>query len=220
MVGAGGEKGKFIELLKTDLPRDVGDQIFMARKCIGFLWLHEVTAASILLSILKHGKQATRTEVEELLFDPLLLSYGGELRDFLITQSSSKSKRIAQCAQRLLDKHDTYIKGLEQTNGLVELLPTNAQRRAAAAKDHERNRDIQKQAHKRSIFADIFSHSTLLYGKKSFTMTYGAGDKKTPSIMPLSEFSYSMELPRLSVVDPVGFHETLTTFRLEQRIRR
>lgn len=220
MVGAGGKKGKLIELMKTDLPQDVRDQIFMARKCIGFLWLHEVTAASILLSIVKHGKLAVRTEVEELLFDPLLLSYGGELRNFLVTQTSSTSKRISQCAQRLLDKHETYIKGLEQANGLVELLPTNAQRRAAATKDHERNREIQKQAHKRSIFSDIVSHSTLLYGKKSFAMIYGAGDKKTPSITPLAEFSYSTELPRLSVVDPVGFHETLTTFRLEKRILR
>lgn len=213
-------QGKLVELAKVDLPTDAIDQIFMARKCVGHLWLHEVTAASIMLGIVKNGKQAARKEVEELLFDPLLLSYGGELRNFLITQSSSTSKRIAECAQRLLDKHDTYIKGLEQTNGLVKLLPTNAQRRAAAAKDHERNRDIQKQAHKRSIFADIVSHSTLLYGKKSFTMIYGAGDKKSPSITPLAEFSYSTELPRLSVVDPVGFHETLTTFRLEKRIIR
>jgi len=220
MVGEGGQKGRLVELAKVDLPSDALDQVFMARKCIGFLWLHEVTAASILLGVVKNGKQAARDEVEKLLFDPLLLSYGGELRDYLTNQSNSPSKRIAQCAQRLLAKHDTYIKGLEQTNGLVELLPTNAQRRAAAAKDHERNRDIQKQAHKRSIFADIVSHSTLLYGKKSFTMIHGAGDKKTPSITPLAEFSYSTELPRLSVVDPVGFHETLTTFRLEKRIVR
>ncbi|EEX16468.1 hypothetical protein CSE45_3977 [Citreicella sp. SE45] len=220
MVGEGGKKGKLVELAKVDLPTDASDQIFMARKCIGHLWLHEVTAASILLSIVKHGKQAARKEVEELLFDPLLLSYGGELRDFLVTQRSSPSKRIAQCAQRLLARHNTYIEGLEQTNGLVELQPTNAQRRAAAAKDNERNRDIQKQARKRSIFADLVSHSTLLYGKKSFTMIYGADDKKTPSITPLAEFSYSTELPRLSVVDPVGFHETLTVFRLEKRTSR
>lgn len=220
MVGAGGKKGKLVELAKVDLPADATDQVFMAKKCIGHLWLHEVTAASIMLGVVKYGKQAARKEIEELLFDPLLLSYGGELRDFLITQRSSTSKRIANCAQRLLAKHDTYIKGLKQANSLVELLPTNAQRRAAAAKDHERNRDIQKQAHNRSIFADIVSHSTLLYGKKSFTMIYGADDKKTPSITSLAEFSYSTELPRLSVVDPVGFHETLIDFRFEKRIKR
>lgn len=220
MVGAGGKKGKLVELAKVDLPTDAIDQIFMARKCIGHLWLHELTAASIMLGVVKNGRQAARKEVEELLFDPLLLSYGGELRDFLVTQRSSPSKRIAQCAQRLLARHDTFIEGLEQTNGLVELQPTNAQRRAAAARDHERNREIQKQAHKRSIFADMVSHSTLLYGKKSFTMIYGADDKKTPIFTPLAEFSYSTELPRLSVVDPVGFHETLTVFRLEKRTKQ
>lgn len=220
MVGAGGQKGRPVEIAKVDLPTDAPDQVFMARKCIGFFWLHEVTAASILLGVVKNGKQAARKVVEELLFDPLLLSYGGELRDYLATQCNSSSKRVAQCAQRLIARHDTYIKGLEQTNGLVELLPTNEQRRAAAAKDHERNRDIQKQAHKRSIFADTVSQSTLLYGNKSFSMIYGAGDKKTPRITPLAEFSYSTELPMLSVVDPVGFSETLTAFRLQKRIIR
>lgn len=220
MVGADGKKGKPVELAKVDLPTDASDQIFMARKCIGHFWLHEVTAASIMLGVIKNGKQAARKAVEELLFDPLLLSYGGELRDFLISLRSSPSKRIADCVQRLLAEHDTYIKGLEQANGLVELLPTNAQRRAAAAKDHDRNRDIQKQAHNRSIFADIVSQSTLLYGKKSFTMIYDTDDRKMPSITPLAEFSYSTELPRLSFVDPVGFHETLFLFRFEKRTKR
>lgn len=51
-------------------------------------------------------------------------------------------------------------------------------------------------------------------------MIYDTDDRKMPSITPLAEFSYSTELPRLSFVDPVGFHETLFLFRFEKRTKR
>ena len=57
----------------------------------------------------------------------------------------------------------------------------------------------------------------MLYGRKSFSMITGADGKKFPSITPLSEHSYSVEFPRLSVVDPVGFNRLLLVYRVEQR---
>lgn len=190
----------------------------MARKCVGFLWFHEVTAASILLSIVRNGKKAAREEAEKLLYDPLLLSYSGDLRDFLEEQVKNPSQRISDCIARLIKSHDAYLAGLKQTEHLVEFLPTNAQRRTAAMKDRERNKDIQKQAHKMSIFSQLISHQTLLYGKKTLSIIHGEGGKKFPNITRLSELSYSAELPRLSVIDPVGFHQMLTAFRVERKV--
>lgn len=218
MVGEGGKKNALVEISKSDLPRDSEDQIFMARKCIGFLWLHEITTASILLSIVKNGKKTARGAAENLLFDPLLLSYGGELRSFLEKEAQNPSKRISNCVRRLLHSHDDYIFGLKSTEHLVEFVPTIEQRRAAAMQDRERNKEIQKQAHKRSMFAQLVTHQTLLYGKKSFSIVYGEGGKKIPRVTPLSEFSYRAEIPRLSVVDPVGFKQLLTIFRIERKV--
>lgn len=218
MVGEGGKKNTIVEIPRAILPNELVDQIFMARKCVGVLWFHEVTAASILLSIVKNGKKAAREEAEKLLYDPLLLSYSGDLRDFLEEQVKNSSQRISDCIARLIKSHDFYLAGLEQTEHLVEFLPTIAQRRAAAMKDRERNKDIQKQAHKTSIFSQLISHQTLLYGKKTLSIIHGEGGKKFPNITPLSELSYSAELPRLSVIDPVGFHQMLTVFRVERKV--
>ncbi|PXX99293.1 hypothetical protein [Halomonas sp. LBP4] len=215
MVGEAGKNNALVEISKRDLPNDSNDQIFLARKCVGFLWFNEVTAASILLSIVKNGKKTAREAAEELLFEPLLLSYGGDLRSFIERQSQSPSKRISDCVQRLIKNHDTYIAGLKRTEHVVEFLPTIEQRRAAGMKDRERNKDIQKQAHERSIFAQLVTHQTLLYGNKSFSMIYGAGEEKKSSVTPLSEISYSTEYPRLAVVDPVGFGQMLAIFRVE-----
>lgn len=206
-----------VNIQRVHLPSSEADQIFMARKSIGFLWHHEVTTATILLSIVKNGKAGGREVAEALLFNPLLVSYGGKLRDYLETQRSSGSKRIDGCVKRLLDMHDEHIKGSETPKSLVELMPSFEQRRAVAIKDHERNREIEKQAHERSIFANLVTQQTLLYGRKSFSIIHGSDGEKHPNVSALSEFSYSAELPRLSVIDPVGFNELLSIFRAMQR---
>jgi hypothetical protein len=117
----------------------------------------------------------------------------------------------------LISKHDAHNAGLETTWNLVELLPSIEHRRAVAMKDRERNRDIQKKAHEMSVFADLVTRQTLLYGRKSFSIIHGAEGKKHPSISPLSEFSHSVELPRLMVIDPVGFNARITFFRAMKR---
>lgn len=214
---SGGDKGAALSLLPQDLPPEAVDQVFLARKCIGFLWLHEITAASILLSLVEHGHPDAVPEIEDLLWEPLLLSYSSELRPYLDQQASSASPTVAKAAQELIAHHAEYIEGLEKAQDLSELEPSNEARRAAAIKDHQRNTDIQKQARKMSIFGDMFHTATMLYGRKSFSMITGADGKKFPSITPLSEHSYSVEFPRLSVVDPVGFNRLLLVCRVEQR---
>jgi hypothetical protein len=216
LLGAG-TKGAGVWVSKPHLPPSADDQIFLARKCIGFLWHHEVTAASILLSIVRYGQIKARAEAENLLFDPLLLSYGGDLRVFLEAQRANASRHISECTKRLISKHDAHIAGLETTQDLVELRPSIEHRRAVAMKDRDRNRDIQKRAHERSIFASLMTHYTLLYGRKSFSIIRGAEGKKQPNISALSEFSHSVELPRLMVMDPVGFNATIAFFRAMKR---
>lgn len=218
IAGESHREKKLIEISKSHLPEEANDQIFIARKSIGFLWFHEVTAASILFSIVKNGHKSARGVAEGLLYNPLLLSYGGELREFLETKVKASSKRVSECATRLMALQDLYLAGLEQTHKLVEFLPTPEQRRAAAIKDRARNNEIQKKAHENSILSDLAKGQTLLYGKKSFYMIYAHDGNQVPSIMPLTEFSYSTEIPRLSVLDSVGFQIMLTEFRMEKKI--
>lgn len=210
-------KGTIVWVQKSHLPLGDIDQIFIAKKCIGFLWHHEVTATSILLSIVKYGWKKAQTEAEKLLFDPLLLSYGGGLRVFLEAQCLNTSKRISSCAKRLVSEHDAHVAGLEATHDLVELLPSIEHRRAVAMKDRDRNRDIQKRAHEQSIFASLVTRHTLLYGRKSFSIIHGPEGKKHPHISALSEISHSVELPRLMVMDPVGFNAKIKFFRVIKR---
>ena len=218
MIRADGKKGKIIEILKKDLPDNEYDQIFLIEKSIGFFWHDEVTAASILLSIFKNVKKTVKEIIEEYLFDPFLLCYGGDLRDFIESQKNNKSKRVSKCVELLITKHDSYLSGLKEAKHLVEFVPSIEHKRAVALKNYERNKEIQKEAHENSFFAQIVTHQTLLYGKKSLSMIHHGDGKVTPSITPLSKFSYSTEIPRLSIIDPVRFNQILTIFRAKRRI--
>jgi hypothetical protein len=218
MIGEDNRNKTLVEISKLDLPAEAHDQIFIAKKCVGFLWCQEVTAASILLSIVKNGLKSAREVAEKLLYNPLLLSYSGELRSFLEQQIKNPSKRISDCASSLIKIHDAYLDDLDQAKNLVELLPTTEQRRAAAMKDRARNNDIQKGAHENSIFLQMISHKTLLYGRKSFFLIHNGDGNKVPSITPLSEFSYTTELPKLSIIDPAGFNEMIRIFQVEKRV--
>ena len=119
----------------------------------------------------------------------------------------------------MLDKHDTHIKGIDEVGDVVELQPTIEQRHAVAMKDRDRNRDIQKAAYKQSVFASLMTRQTLLYGRKSLSIIHGMDGEQHPQITELTEHSYSFELPRLSVIDPVGFNQLLTIFRAGTRGR-
>lgn len=209
-----------INIFRDDLPSDADDQIFMIRKCVGFLWFHQIPAASVLLSVVKNGKKTARAEAENLLFQPLLQCYGGKLRDFLLEQRKSSSKRISQCTTRALKKHDLYIKGLDKAKHLTELTPSVENRRSALIKGRERNREIQNLAQQKSILSQICTTQTMLYGKHSFSMIRDASGVRSSNISPLNEFSYSTEIPRLSIVDPIGFTQLLAVFRAEQRLTK
>lgn len=219
MLG-GGENDEVININRNHLPQNENDQIFLIRKCVGFFWFNEVSAASILFSFVKNGKKAAKEESERLLFNPLLLSYGGKLRSFIEEQCNCASKRISKAAKRLLEKHDKYLSGLEVSNNLVELLPSNEQRRIASMKRREFNKNVNKKAHEYSIFSQVTTRQTLLYGNKSFYMMHGKSGDQTPVVQSLREFSYSTELPRLSIIDPVGFDLMLSFFRAEVRVSK
>jgi len=58
--------------------------IFLARKSIGYLFSTPVTAASIMVSLLQHTPYDNVKQILiNLLFDPLLISYPGKVKDYL-----------------------------------------------------------------------------------------------------------------------------------------
>ncbi|MEG9861510.1 MAG: hypothetical protein V6Z81_03280 [Parvularculales bacterium] len=134
------------------------------------------------------------------------------------TQRTSRPKHVGALVGRVLNRQDDYLKGIRPSDDLVEFYPSTEQRRAAALKDQERNREIQKMAREQSMFAVIASTETLLYGRMAFTTVHREDGKTSSRVAPLREISVTTELPRLMVVEPARFQQMISSFRVEKRV--
>jgi hypothetical protein len=191
------------------------DHIFLAYKTLGCLFTNDVIAASILVASLRGCDPESAKTIGELLFDPLLVNYGGKARDYLKT--IKKGDAAYRPVKKALKEGDAYLKGLKIEEPIKELRPSEYQRNIEGTHVHDKMRKAQKEAEKQSVLLSLVHRSTLLYGRRSITYVRDPGNKRRPVSMDLRSFSTSFELPRMEIIDPVGLSVMLLTFRSAKR---
>lgn len=178
--------------------------IRIGRRSCGVLLIHPETAASILVSLMKTGPDGAMTELTNLLFDPLLLSYwtgvGGYLETILPTAPAAVREAIDSVLERLAE----HRVAIERAGAIPELRPSSRQRYLVAVKRHEEHRAIGKKAMENSILAAIAPMQQMMFGDSAiFDMEVEPG-KSIRQEAPLSTHEHSRELPRLDIIDPFG----------------
>jgi hypothetical protein len=187
---------------------------FVCRKAIGYLFLQPVIAGSVLVSALRTANGDLCSMIKELLFDPLLINYGGLLRDYLASLDGLDAARAH--VDEVLARADAYISGLSGAGTIKELHPSEHRRQLERIRMMDFNREVNKKAQRQSIFWDIVHRSVLLHGHHSVTLVEGADGETRPVEMTLQSIEHSMEWPRMETVDPVGLDMMLRVFRAEQ----
>lgn len=198
-----------------DLPPSADEQIILCRKAIGFLFISPMTAASWLVAVLRGGHADAAAEIAKLLFDPLLLNYGGALKDWLegVAQVDAPGREIILNA---LERAHEVWDGLEAARVVVEFEPPASHRALMRFQDMEDATRVQEMAMTKSIFSQIVTTQTLLYGdQSSFSIRDSSGNRHSESLH-MSETSVSSELPKGIFFDPVGTEFLIETFRREQ----
>ncbi|KXF83527.1 hypothetical protein [Enterovibrio coralii] len=199
---------------KMALLDDEVKQIFVGHKAVGWLYTRPVSAASFILSIYKTASATTRKELEQVLYDPLLLSYPGELKRFFKSRIN-KDFQIHLC-KRLLDKLQAYHSDIEKVSGLKELM---APRENISVYWKESNKSMQaayEDASRGSIIDLIVAKKTLLYGNSSIYYMHRGDGEQVRQEMPMQSFSHSTEIPRLNILDPESLDYILRVYRCER----
>jgi hypothetical protein len=191
------------------------DHIFLAYKAIGYLFINPVVAASIIVASLRDCDKATAKTLGELLFDPLLVNYGGRARDYLRTIKAGDAAH--RPVKKALKQADAYVKALDIKAPIKELHPSEYQRSVERMRTQDMMRSAHKQAEKMSVFMSLVHRTTLLYGRRSMTFVPGPDNKRQAVTMDLHSFSTSFELPRMEIMDPVGLNIMLLQFRSASR---
>lgn len=193
------------------------DYPYIARKAVGFLFLKSATAASIVVSLIRSASPEVTTELEDLLFDPLLLNYSGVEKKFLAGIAKDRKDTAQKVVKRALARIETYRSDLQAASPIRELHPSEWQRQIEWQRNADAMAEAHKQADKKSIFGNLFAKVIVLHGTR--TISYNRMGKEEPrrSESKMGSFSTSFEMPRIEVADPVGLQRTLLAFRGEAR---
>jgi hypothetical protein len=195
----------------------LGHILFVARKAIGFLFTQPISAATILISLMRNTTDnEVMTNLGALLFNPLLLNFTGKVRDFAEQQSGLESGEVKATIDQALKDTDKYLEDLRSVGSLAALNPGEAQREAYHRYLAGIMAESWKAAESQSIFLDLVSRSVLLYGRKSIDYVYGPDGQSRRMEIPLQRHSTDMEFPRLQIVDPFGLDYMLRIFRRER----
>jgi hypothetical protein len=175
------------------------------RKVVPDLILFPVTAASILLSLMRTGHADAAEGLEELLFDPLLISYWEGPREYLNEAASNQPQVVQKRIARVIARLDEYISAIRDTGVIRELGPSERQRFLQEVFRIEERRAIEKSVGKRSVLADLFPTRVILYGDSVVSEVYRGDGKPERHEFPMGRIETSMPLARLDAIDPFGF---------------
>jgi hypothetical protein len=192
---------------------DDPERRLLAHRAIGWLFVHPVTAASLLVGLLDCAGDAAQHTIAELLFDPLLINFSGSVGGWIAEQARVPGHPSQAVLNDLVTRLEGYIDGLRTPGRIKELRPSERERLIENHRQHESMRQVYKASEKTSILASLATRQVLLYGTRSISYFKGMGGKQQRSEMKMHSFSHSIESPRLNILEPFELDYMLRVFR-------
>jgi hypothetical protein len=206
-----------IEIDPAELkPRDLMHVIFAARKAVGYLFFQPISAASVLISLMRYSDDATLNELASLLLNPLLLNFTGSFKTYVVQRSKAESGNVKETIDRALKAIDDYIDTLKSVGNLPALHPSEAQRQAHHRHFSRKMTEAFRAAQAQSPLIGAISKSVLLYGRKSVDYIYDADGQSHRMEMDLKSHGTEIEYPRMALIDPCGLDYILRVFKAER----
>jgi len=188
---------------------------FIARKAIGFLFTHPVTAASIVVSLLRTGPAAATDMLTDLLFEPLLLNYSGGLSDWLKAECSNEMDRATPAIKAALARLQSYLESLNAIVWIPEFAPSEREREIGMQRQQLEMDAVAKAVEEKSVFRSLIPRSLALYGSGLVYHVYDAAGGKTRQVMKFTTMSHSVEPARQSIIEGVEVDYLMKWFRAE-----
>lgn len=160
------------------------------------------TLASILVSALRTAPTGVRPHAENLLFDPLLLTFWTVPRTHLESVGKRGPRHAREAIARVLAAHDDYKGAIGAADEITELRPSEHHRILVDQKHREESRSISRDAMKKSIFGEIFPTSMMLYGDAAIYDVFLSGEESTRQETELVGSGFSSEVARYDMVEP------------------
>ena len=196
------------------LPLTDNEFLFLVRKTVGWLFYTPIAAISFLLSIIPHTKADLKTQITQLLYDPLLLSYTGKGKDFLIKKIENTDISTQTIIKQLLSDLERYQADLKDIKLVKELRVSQKEVNIYWQDFEEKMSQSMSEARKGSIVDLIATTQTILYGNDVvISSTLGNENQRIKNTMHSVRYPY--EVPKMSIIDPEGLNIMLRILRYE-----
>ena len=191
--------------------------IFLARKAIGYLFSYPLTATSILLSLFSFIEdEETASVIKQLIFEPMLLNYPGEVGSYLEERSNTDNPDIKAASQKAIQAYKKYIEDMKGIKELSEHRPPVTHHEVFIRHYSRQVQQIMREAEKQSVMMSLVKKSVLLYGTKSINYVGEPFTQNRRMEIPLQRHSFSTEIPRLQNIDPFSLDYMLRILRHEK----
>lgn len=137
--------------------------------------------------------------------DDLYKNYPGTMLKVSKQFITSDVDLQVQLAELVSKAHEKTVQEYELCLKIKDLRPSEEHQYIYRKALQEQNKQINRKAHEKSIFASFFSTRTLKYGVRNAHIVKGDRGEKIYQSSPYQYFKQEMELPGLYVEDPVGF---------------
>ncbi len=191
--------------------------LFAARKALGYLFVYPISAISFIVSFIDLLDKEGVKEVEEWLFDPLLISYSGKVKEYLESIKSKQSKKTQKIINALFKRLEEYHKNLENSWNILELKPSQEQQETYHRFYSRLMSKSMAESKKKSVFLSLVSETVILYGNQGISYHKNINQTKyNRSAINLQHFTTSMEFPSLYIIDSEQLTLLLFNLKMEE----
>lgn len=180
------------------------DFIFLTKKAIGWLYIHEDLILKFIIDILNHIKNPEIVlQILDLAFQHVIINYEPQHVAFFFDLNNYTEEKTKNKIIELNTQHKAIYSNIKQANDLKELACPLEHSRLIQYKKHRENEKINKSADAQSALADLFTKRVMLYGETYIHIANTENNEITLQENALSSFSYYMQLPLQYFTDPV-----------------
>jgi hypothetical protein len=189
--------------------------LLLAKRTCGWLFSKPVAAMKLIISIADSSPEIVTSKIEDILFNPILISYPGSCSDLLNSLPDNTTLKIKNIAGNLLAKLNNHHENFKSANAINELRPslenieTYNRQFSKKMKESYKNESNKLTLHK--VFGDPL---ILLYGDSTIDYVYKQSNEPPfRQETRLHSIKTSVEFPSLFSLDPHNLELTLISFK-------
>lgn len=190
--------------------------LFLAQKACGWLFgVAPVSMTSFIFSLIEHASIEELPQIQELLFNPIIINYPNIFKELYAKNKSSYSLQTIKIIEQTITEFDQYSNDLKSSYKLKELTPNESDRFTYQKYWNNILNNNHKEVRKQSIFAAFAKNQLILDGSKIVQYAVQPDKNEKRFETPLNIFKTIQDTPSTMHLATEWLEDLLRTFKTD-----